>query len=197
MKYYSPQCDEFRIYPYYSSPHQMIFREIIYGITFLQELDLTEFCKTFVVEELQLNTCSGKTRNSVPCRIFFVKLTQSKTVSFTQFLRQNLSSDLNFLQGITKLYIICTTMWKNKKSTITKFLRQINSLVIHLVNPVLSRNFCQKRESNFHTVNAVLSCNCRRSFLQNSVKSTFSLEFSQYCFAKNSVKSLFYSNVVL
>ena len=49
------------------------------------------------------------------------------------------------------------TLWKNEKFTLTKiFFRQINSLVIHLVNALLSRIFCQKSVRvnfcNFHTV---------------------------------------------
>ena len=49
------------------------------------------------------------------------------------------------------------TVWKNEKFSLTKEkFRQINSLVIYLVKPLLSRNFCQKyvRENfrNFHTV---------------------------------------------
>ena len=46
------------------------------------------------------------------------------------------------------------TLWKNEKFTLTKiFFRQINSLVIHLVNALFSRNFCLKRvRVNF--------CNC-------------------------------------
>ena len=35
-------------------------------------------------------------------------------------------------------------MWKNEKNCLTKWIfRQINSLVIHLVKTLLSRNFCQ------------------------------------------------------
>ena len=49
------------IYPYLS-PHQMIFREIIYGITFLQNLDLTEFLQKIVVLEEQFHS-TGKRRN--------------------------------------------------------------------------------------------------------------------------------------
>ena len=49
-----------------------------------------------------------------------------------------------------------------KREILTKeIFRQINSLVIYLVKPLLSRNFCQKcvRENsrNFHTVRAVQS----------------------------------------
>ena len=47
------------------------------------------------------------------------------------------------------------TVWKNENFSLTKEkFRQINSLVIYLVKPLLSRNFCQKyvRENfrNFH-----------------------------------------------
>ena len=50
-----------------------------------------------------------------------------------------------------------TALWKNEKITLTKiFFRQINSLVIYLVNALLSRNFRQKSVRvnfrNFHTV---------------------------------------------
>ena len=52
--------------------------------------------------------------------------------------------------------VVCT-LWKNEKFTLTKiFFCQINSLMIYLVNALLSRNFCQKRVKvnfrNFHTV---------------------------------------------
>ena len=54
---------------------------------------------------------------------------------------------------------VCTTVtvWKNGKFSLTeKKFRQINYLVISLVKPLLSRNFCEKsvRENsgNFHTV---------------------------------------------
>ena len=48
-------------------------------------------------------------------------------------------------------------MWKNEKFGLTeKIFRQINSLVICLVKPLLSRNFCRKsvrlKFHNFHTV---------------------------------------------
>ena len=51
----------------------------------------------------------------------------------------------------------CLTVWKNEKFGLTeKIFRQINSLVICLVKPLLSRNFCQKivrlKFYNFHTV---------------------------------------------
>ena len=50
-----------------------------------------------------------------------------------------------------------TVVWKNEKFSLTeKTFRQINYLVISLVKPLLSRNFCEKsvRENfcNFHTV---------------------------------------------
>ena len=49
------------------------------------------------------------------------------------------------------------TLWKNEKFALTKTVfRQINSLVICLVNAMLSRNFCQNsvrvNSRNFHTV---------------------------------------------
>ena len=49
------------------------------------------------------------------------------------------------------------TVWKNAKFTFTeKIFRQINYLVISLVKPLLSRNFCQKcmrvNFRNFHNV---------------------------------------------
>ena len=53
--------------------------------------------------------------------------------------------------------LLWCTLWKNEKFTLTEiFFRQINSLVIYLVNALLSRNFCQKsvrvNSNNFHTV---------------------------------------------
>ena len=54
-------------------------------------------------------------------------------------------------------------VWKNEKFSPSKLFLQINSLVIYLVKPLLSRNFCQKcvRENslNFHTVVSVLIAN--------------------------------------
>ena len=46
------------------------------------------------------------------------------------------------------------TVWKNEKFSLTeKKFRQINYLVISLVKPLLSRNFCQKSvRENFYTV---------------------------------------------
>ena len=52
---------------------------------------------------------------------------------------------------------LVSTVWKNEKFGLTeKIFRQINSLVICLVKPLLSRNFCRKsvrlKFHNFHTV---------------------------------------------
>ena len=42
------------------------------------------------------------------------------------------------------------TVWKNEKLSLTeKLFRQINYLVISLVKPLLSRNFCKKSEREF------------------------------------------------
>ena len=46
----------------------------------------------------------------------------------------------------------CSALWKNKKFFLArKIIRQINSLVISLVQPLISRNFCQNSlsESKF------------------------------------------------
>ena len=48
------------------------------------------------------------------------------------------------------------TVWKNEEFSLTKeIFRQIKSLIISLVKPLFSRNFCQKcvrlNRSNFHT----------------------------------------------
>ena len=53
-----------------------------------------------------------------------------------------------------------STVWKNEKFGLTeKIFRQINSLVICLVKPLLSRNFCRKsvrlKFHNFHTVSRI------------------------------------------
>ena len=55
------------------------------------------------------------------------------------------------------------TVWKNEKFGLTeKIFRQINSLVICLVKPLLSRNFCRKSVRlnfhNFHTVPHSAQC---------------------------------------
>ena len=48
------------------------------------------------------------------------------------------------------------TVWKNEKNySHQKIFRQINSLVIHLVKPLISRNFCHnawENSRNFHSV---------------------------------------------
>ena len=67
----------------------------------------------------------------------------SKCVDFTKFLQ--------------KKKVEYSTLWKNEKFTLNEiFFRQINSLVICLVKPLLSRNFCRKsvrlKFHNFHTV---------------------------------------------
>ena len=74
------------------------------------------------------------------------------------------------------------TLWKNEKFTLTEiFFRQINSLVICLVNALLSRNFCQKSVRvnfrNFHTVCTVeiTDLYCHDFFRKNSVKLTFTI----------------------
>ena len=58
--------------------------------------------------------------------------------------------------------IFCAlTVWKNEIFTLTgKKFRQINYLVISLVNPLLSRNFCQNifREINVLLKNFTMNC---------------------------------------
>ena len=45
--------------------------------------------------------------------------------------------------------LLWCTLWKNEKFTLTEiFSRQINSLVIYLVNALLSRNFCEKKRES-------------------------------------------------
>ena len=66
------------------------------------------------------------------------------------------------ISGTKKIWIFHThsvTLWKNEKFTLTKiFFRQINSLVIYLVNALVSRNFCQKSvRVNFRNFHSVLS----------------------------------------
>ena len=57
---------------------------------------------------------------------------------FGTFSRAELSNNVQ----VTTLYF---TVWKNEKLTLTeKFFRQTNYLVISLVKPLLSQNFCQK-----------------------------------------------------
>ena len=82
------------------------------------------------------------------------------------FLSQNYSSIWREFHKRSKI-IWCTkyywnnTVWKNEKFSLTeKKIRQITYLVISLVKPMLSRNFCKRsaRENfcNFHTVNKML-----------------------------------------
>ena len=61
-------------------------------------------------------------------------------------------------------------MWKNEKFTLTEknFVKSTTYLVISLVKPLVSRNFCQKlvrvNFRNFHTVLcAVHSAQCRKT----------------------------------
>ena len=81
--------------------------------------------------------------------------------SYLFFIVHNSS---NILEVTKYLRIVCT-LWKNEKFTLTKiFFRQINSLVIYLVNALVSRNFCQKSVRvnfrNFHSVVRAQSGNC-------------------------------------
>ena len=47
-------------------------------------------------------------------------------------------------------------MWKNEKFTLTKIVfRQINSLVIYLVNALLSRKFCQYECKSFDFIDFI------------------------------------------
>ena len=53
--------------------------------------------------------------------------------------------DVNWKEVCILIHTVCITMWKNEKCTLTEnFFRQINHLVISLVKPLLSRNFCKK-----------------------------------------------------
>ena len=71
-----------------------------------------------------------------------------KRVDFTKF---------STISEINECYFYRTTVWKNDKFSLTKEkFRQINSLVIYLVKPLLSRDFRQKcvrvNFRNFHSV---------------------------------------------
>ena len=75
--------------------------------------------------------------------------------------------------------LIKDTVWKCEKfGLIEKIFRQINSLVICLVKPLLSRNFCRKsvrlKFYNFHTVETHVKARevDSRAYLK-SVKSSF------------------------
>ena len=46
-------------------------------------------------------------------------------------------------------------MWKNEKFALTKKIRQINHLVISLVKPLLSRNFCEKVWERISAISSV------------------------------------------
>ena len=63
-------------------------------------------------------------------------------------------------QLLTVWVEMSATLWKNQKFTLTKkIFRQINYLVISIVNTLVSRNFCQNRVRvnfhNFHTVRTI------------------------------------------
>jgi len=82
---------------------------------------------------------------------------------------------------------LCVTVWKNEKFTlIKKNFRQINSLVISLVKPLLSRNFCQKcvrvNFRNFHTV-CVSQCGNYRKLTY--ILSHFFLEINEFTSNRN------------
>ena len=55
--------------------------------------------------------------------------------------------------NVSFFHTVSHTLWKNEKFTLTEiFFRQINSLVIYLVNALLSRSFFQKSvRVNFHS----------------------------------------------
>ena len=80
---------------------------------------------------------------------------KSVRLKFHNFHTVHSVSKLSIISHYARIY--GNTLWKNEKFTLNKnFFRQINSLVIYLVNALLSRKFCQKwvrvNFCYFHTV---------------------------------------------
>ena len=83
-----------------------------------------------------------------------------------------------------KIYFHQFLLWKSRKFTLTgSFFREINYLLITLVKPILSRNFCQRGMRagvnfyNFH--NNVQNENSRRSVLFQKISCNHHLQITK------------------
>ena len=113
-----------------------------------------------------------------------------RNTSICNFLKfiftENFSSD----SKITKsLHCVAHTLWKNEKFTLTKYLfRQINSLVISFLKPLISRNICQKcvrvNFRNFHTVAQYHRCCGKMKKVLSSPRKISSNQLFSYFFSK-------------
>ena len=111
-----------------------------------------------VLSPFQLYSCQMQGLGRLPTVRKLRKFTV--TLFWQKFRESNVFTKEIARVNLTKYFLVrhCvhSTVWKNEKFTLTQnFSRQINYLVILLVKPLLSRNFCQKRVSfnfrNFHT----------------------------------------------
>ena len=104
---------------------------------------------------LRFTQC-GKTRNSLPRNFFpsnqFIAKFFSKTLISRNFYEKTVAVKFrNFIS-------VMGTVWKKEKFSLTKFFREIISLVSTLakIKTLVSRIFCQKcvkvNSSDFHTV---------------------------------------------
>ena len=126
----------------------------------LRNQDITDF-------QLFLHLSTMNTRNTLlflKQRFFLQKKKE----------RRKIQKKMIFFREITCTHLSKphSAVWINEKFSLTKKFRQINNLVISLVKPLLSRNFCEKivRE-NFHTAH----CGKMKKFTLTkffSVKST-------------------------
>ena len=124
-----------------------------------------------------------KNFNMILCaktRKWIFKLFSSNQCRVKMFSKKRFDGNLT-TKSSCELSNFHTTMCKNEKFGLTKkIFRQINSLVICLVKPLLSRNFCRKsvrlKFHNFHTVHTTQCGNygnlLPRFFGKNFVKAT-------------------------
>ena len=92
----------------------------------------------------------------------FSRKSELRRFSSNQFIIGWCNSVHDFTEFFSRLKtrILLNTVWKNGKFGLTeKIFRQINSLVICLVKPLFSRNFCRKSvRLKFHYFHTVLKC---------------------------------------
>ena len=110
---------------------------------------LVNFCLDFSVKIVIIffhisTLCTDKVSAELISRNFnvftpFVR-NLDQSVIIAEFLETNISSCFD------EFFCNWDTVWKNDKFSLTKkIFRQINSLVLYLVKPLISRNVCQKR----------------------------------------------------
>ena len=114
----------------------------------------------------------------------FSRKSELRRFSSNQFIIGWCNSVHDFTEFFSRLKtrILLNTVWKNGKFGLTeKIFRQINSLVICLVKPLFSRNFCRKsvrlKFHYFHTVH------CGKT--RNSLSSHWKFFSSNQLFSKS------------